>query len=461
MNSKTLSEESEENRSLSKFVRQRRKKSPNSTSKSKWNPFKKIAKIVTGASSTTTTSSSEPTDVLLAEDCVMRWTATCLNATCPIFAKNPQFNMTYCTIPSLLMFICVKFASEAVGAKFMDRLFELSEQDLAELAEICEMLQKCSTSTNNFYCFVRFLVDEEKTTTVSKELMAQCKKLTNQKVFASIRPSRAIKYLAGLSFGAPGALELSRPALLTTNGYGSCGLVAKWSGKTKSIGRQRFASTYHRMIMEPFFELSTKFRRISDEHFDVFEIDFEAGTLKNPGSLLIFRPHFIGNLPYSNRTIKPETIAKIMTKLENSERIRGTILLPEFCVTSNHDLWKNLLRQGVQPDLGQSQKLPPIASLHHWTSVCVNERGFVRKLRETGENRKNWNMVESHFDTKNINHTRLASIPLSATFFCSKASQSSPVHISEVFHLDHLRSLSRFRINLQKIVVKKHLPRNM
>lgn len=63
----------------------------------------------------------------------------------------------------------------------------------------------------------------------------------------------------------------------------------------------------------------------------------------------------------------------------------GHLLIPQFSASSCQDLWKNLMRHGVQPDLGQSQKAPPMASLWHWASLKVGSSGISANVKKNGE----------------------------------------------------------------------------
>ncbi|EGT58469.1 hypothetical protein CAEBREN_00069 [Caenorhabditis brenneri] len=48
------------------------------------------------------------------------------------------------------------------------------------------------------------------------------------------------------------------------------------------------------------------------------------------------------------------------------------------------------MRHGVQPDLGQSHKAPPMASLWHWASLSVGSDGIRGDVvGEKGKNKKN------------------------------------------------------------------------
>uniref|UniRef100_A0A8R1I9E9 Uncharacterized protein n=1 Tax=Caenorhabditis japonica TaxID=281687 RepID=A0A8R1I9E9_CAEJA len=235
-------------------------------------------------------------------------------------------------------------------------------------------------SPNSFYFFVRFLVDEEKTTTVSKELMVKSNDVAKQQVFASIRPARVIKYLDSLTFSP---VTIARPSLLTTNGYGSVGLNAKWVGKTRKAGMHRFAGSYSKKIMEPYFEIRTNYKRLSGEQFELIAVPFEL-TGSTQGTIIFLRPLSLGLLPYANRQVSTEMINLILQDLSAATWLSGRLLLPQFTATCQHDLWKNLMRHGVQPDLGQSQKAPPMASLWHWTCLSVGSEGLSGVVAKKG-----------------------------------------------------------------------------
>ncbi|CBK19507.1 SERPIN domain-containing protein [Caenorhabditis elegans] len=320
----------------------------------------------TGSESNSNTSDGEKT--------ILRWTTACLTTTCPIFSRNPQFNMIYCPVPSLLMYVIITLASENAMTKTLHRLFELTDSDVDEIREMAQKLAELQ-HPKHFYCFIRFLVDEQETTTVSKELMIKSNDVAFQQVFASFRPSRITKFLNSLTFSP---VSLNRPSLLTTNGYGSAGLNATWIGKTRKAGLNRFACTYHKKKNEEFFEIRTAYRTINMEQFQVFEIPFKFGLSSACfGSLLILRPHLIGSLPYANRQLTTQSLSKMLDELYTAQWItEGRLLLPQFSVDSCHDLWKNLMRHGVQPDLGQSQKAPPMASLWHWAHLRVGSEGI-------------------------------------------------------------------------------------
>ncbi|CAI2352277.1 unnamed protein product [Caenorhabditis sp. 36 PRJEB53466] len=334
-----------------------------------WNPFRRMISIVTGRQENTSSTSTSHSD---GDAVIFRWTAACLNTTCPIFSRNPQFNMIYSPAPSLLMFVVVTLSSENSMTKTLQRLFELTDDDIDDIREMSKKLQELRAQ-GVFYYFVRFLVDEERTTTVSKELMSKSTDVSGQQVFASIRPSRVVKYLNTLTFSP---VTLSRPPLLTTNGYASTGLNAKWIGNTRKAGLHRFACSYHKKKMEPFFEIRTGFRRITMEQFEAIEVPFQTDRCTHFGSLLVLRPHFLGHLPYANRQLTTETLTKMVADIQASPWIQGRLLLPQFSASCTHDLWKNLMRHGVQPDLGQSQKAPPMASLWHWASMTVGSEGI-------------------------------------------------------------------------------------
>ncbi|EFP12499.1 hypothetical protein CRE_29718 [Caenorhabditis remanei] len=339
-----------------------------SKTRSSWNPFRKVLSLVSGNRH----DSIESINSSDGERVTLRWTASCINTTCPIFAKNPQFNMIYCPATSILMYVVVTLASEHSMTMTLRRLFELTDSDIQEIREMSVKLTELR-SPHQFYCFVRFLVDEEPTTTVSKELMIRSNEVANQQVFASIRPSRVTKYLNSLTFSP---VSFNRPSLLSTNGYGSAGLNAKWHGKTKKAGMHRFAVTYHKKKYEVFFEIRTAYRTVQMENFEVFEVPFKFGS-GSFGSLIFLRPHFIGHLPYVNRQLSAQSLSKMLDELFASQWIpQGKLLIPQFQVSGCHDLWKNLMRNGVQPDLGQSQKAPPMASLWHWTSLKVGSEGI-------------------------------------------------------------------------------------
>ncbi|CAL2038892.1 unnamed protein product [Caenorhabditis brenneri] len=286
------------------------------------------------------------------------------------------------------MYVIVNLASEHAMIKQLQKLFELSDTDIVEIREMSQKLTELR-SPHLFYCFVRFLVDEERTTTVSKELMIRSNDVATQQVFASIRPSRVVKYLNTLTFSP---VSFTRPPLLTTNGYGSAGLNATWVGQTRKAGLHRFACTYHKKKFEMFFEIRTTYRTVKMENFEVFEIPFRFGPSQEAfGSLLILRPHFIGHLPYANRQLTAEALSKMLDELYQSTWIHnGKMLIPQFSTSSCHDLWKNLMRHGVQPDLGQSHKAPPMASLWHWASLSVGSDGIRGDVvGEKGKNKKN------------------------------------------------------------------------
>uniref|UniRef100_A0A8R1DIZ0 Uncharacterized protein n=1 Tax=Caenorhabditis japonica TaxID=281687 RepID=A0A8R1DIZ0_CAEJA len=341
-----------------------------------WNPFRKVISIVTGGRNVRTSSSSSET---IENRVVYRWTASCLTAKCPIFAKNPQFNMIYSPVPSLLMFAVVILSSENAMTKTLQKLFELTDEDIDEIREVCSKLNDLR-SPNSFYFFVRFLVDEEKTTTVGKELMAKSNDVAKQQVFASIRPARVIKYLSSLTFSP---VTIARPSLLTTNGYGSAGLNAKWVGKTRKAGMHRFASSFSKKVMEPYFEIRTSYKRLVGELFELIAVPFEmAGATQ--GTIIFLRPLSLGLLPYANRQVSTEMINLILQDLSAATWLSGRLLLPQFTTTCQHDLWKNLMRHGVQPDLGQSQKAPPMASLWHWASLSVGREGLSGVVAKKG-----------------------------------------------------------------------------
>uniref|UniRef100_A0A1I7UIQ4 SERPIN domain-containing protein n=1 Tax=Caenorhabditis tropicalis TaxID=1561998 RepID=A0A1I7UIQ4_9PELO len=364
-----------------------------------WNPFRKVLSMVTG-SRDTDSNSSDGSKVIL------RWTVACLNTTCPIFSRNPQFNMIYSPAPSLLMYVIVTLASEHAMTKTLQKLFELSDEDIIEIREMSQKLTELRTP-HEFYCFVRFLVDEERTTTVSKELMIRSNDVACQQVFSSIRPSRVVKYLNTLTFSP---VSFNRPPLLTTNGYGSAGLNATWLGKTRKAGIHRFACTYHKKKFEAFFEIRTTYRTVKMEQFEVFEIPFKFGTSPDCfGSLLLLRPHFLGHLPYANRQLDTQSLSKMLDSLYDATwHPNGQMLIPQFSVNCSHDLWKNLVRHGVQPDLGQSHKAPPMASLWHWASLQVGSDGIRGDIVGGGAKKKK-KMTASQKALQTTFHDRIPS----------------------------------------------------
>ncbi|CAB3403651.1 unnamed protein product [Caenorhabditis bovis] len=335
--------------------------------KTNWNPFKKVLNLVKGHQSSTLSETSESDEI------VYRWMSSCFSAKCPIFAKNPQFNMVYCVLPSLQIFIIIYMACEDKMKKHLKSLFQLAESDFRDLERISKSLKKLTTK-NGFFTFVQFLVDEEKTTTVCKSLMKESKMIVGQQVFFSIRPSRLQRYLCSLCFSP---VSIQRANLLTTNAYCSTGLETTWFGKARAIGKARFSCTYSKSNFEPFFELKTRYRKTRNEAFEIIQFDFMTNDSKlTKGSIIIMRPHCVGQLPYENLTLTTTSLQSIVNTLDNSKEHTGLILLPSFSVSSRHDLWKNLIRQGVHPDLGQTSKLPPIGSLWHWSNLSINENGI-------------------------------------------------------------------------------------
>lgn len=136
----------------------------------------------------------------------------------------------------------------------------------------------------------------------------------------------------------------------------------------------------------------------------VIEVPFQNDRIAY-GSFLWLRPHFLGHLPYANRQLTTDTLTQIINNLSSATWQSGRLLLPQFTASGAHDLWKNLMRHGVQPDLGQSQKAPPMASLWHWIQMSVSSEGISGSGGVTGTKGK---MTSSQRALQQVCHGRIS-----------------------------------------------------
>lgn len=322
---------------------------------------------------------SSESDSLGDPDFVTRWTASCINQSCPLFTRKALLNSVYCIVPTALAFATVTTASRGHCTKQLAKLWKFSDEDLRELREKCEILVT-KQSPVSLHCFVRFLVDEEHTTTVSTELMDMANRLAGQQVFSSIKPSKAVRFVSQLCVTGCKPLDVAKPQLLTCNAYASAAINARFCGKTCKVPEQRFLCTYSSRIQQPFFQLKTKFRQASFGEFEAIQVPLRTDESKQV-TITFLRPHLIGQLLFKNLGLTAEDLQTMFDRLDTSKQCDGTILLPEAYVSSKRDLWSNIGLSGINGDLGRSSDMPVLASIWHWSTISISSTGVQHHSR--------------------------------------------------------------------------------
>ncbi|XGW15662.1 hypothetical protein V3C99_001254 [Haemonchus contortus] len=227
------------------------------------------------------------------------------------------------------------------------------------------------------FSFVKIIVNDDDKTRVSGNLTNKMKQLTKTEVIMACTPQRTGRFLESLSAGA---VSGPRSTHGLTTVYTAAGLTARWCGKSTRADPSAFISSYSIRQMHPFIQLETIAKRISMNNCEIWQIPLQAG--RTVFHLCLIRPYFIGDIVKLKSQMRGEDLKDIFDELLEAKGKLHKILLPEFSLTAEEDMFNIWLRKGSTYVMESSNALPPFNAIWNVSKMSLTTEGIgVKDLK--------------------------------------------------------------------------------